>query len=189
MRRCGGGFQSVRWGRAVPRWLLPSAFLLVLFAPLWLFAPLLAVPAEPRTAEADGGPTVHEVASELMCQCGCAMTVAACQESMECNMSDSMVADIQRRIEAGESKQDILNGFAGIYGEQVLAAPRKSGFSLTVWVAPFLAVAVGGTLVSALVWAWVRRRPAPDGAEMTGEPSHGLDLYEKRVDDELSLLR
>jgi cytochrome c-type biogenesis protein CcmH len=107
---------------------------------------------------------------------------------MECNVADSMVADIQRRIDAGEGKQDILNGVAAVYGEQVLAAPRKSGFSLTVWVAPFVAIAFGGALVSALVWAWVRRRPAPVGAEVAGEPSHDLGLYEKRVDDELSLL-
>jgi cytochrome c-type biogenesis protein CcmH/NrfF len=172
----------------VLRWLLPAALLLALVLALWLFAPSLAVPAGPRAADADGGPTVHEVASELMCQCGCAMTVAACQESMECNVADSMVADIQRRIDAGEGKQDILNGVAAVYGEQVLAAPRKSGFSLTVWVAPFVAIAFGGALVSALVWAWVRRRPAPVGAEVAGEPSHDLGLYEKRVDDELSLL-
>ncbi len=167
------------------RWLLPSAFLLALVLALWLFAPSLAIP---RAADADEPPTVHGVASELMCQCGCAMTVAACQEAMECSVADSIVASIQSQIDAGESKQDIVNGFAAIYGEQVLAAPRKSGFSLTVWVAPFLAVALGGALVSALVWGWVRRRPAPVGAELAGEPSHDLDLYEKRVDDELSLL-
>jgi cytochrome c-type biogenesis protein CcmH len=107
---------------------------------------------------------------------------------MECSVADSIVASIQNQIDAGESKGDILNGFATIYGEQVLAAPRKSGFSLTVWVAPFAAVALGGAFVSALVWAWVRRRPAPVGAESAGQPSPGLDLYEKQVDDELSLL-
>lgn len=170
------------------RWLVPSTFLLALVLALWLFAPSLAVRTGPRLADADGPPTVHEVASELMCQCGCAMTVAACRESMECTVADSMVASIQSQIDAGESKQDILNGFAKIYGEQVLAAPRKSGFSLTVWVAPLLAVIVGGALVSALVWAWVRRRPTPLGAEVPTEPSQDLDLYEKRVDDELSLL-
>lgn len=170
------------------RWLLPAALLSAVVLALWLFAPFLAVPGGSRAADADGPPTVHEVASELMCQCGCGMTVAACQESMECSTADSIVASIERQIEAGESKNDILDGFAAIYGEQVLAAPRKSGFSLTVWVAPFLMVALGGALVSALVWAWVRRRPAPVEAELTGEPSDGLDLYEKRVDDELSLL-
>jgi cytochrome c-type biogenesis protein CcmH len=172
----------------VHRWLLLSAFLMALVLASWLFAPSLAVRTGPRAADADGPPTVHEVASELMCQCGCAMTVAACQESMECSVADSIVASIQNQIDAGESKGDILNGFATIYGEQVLAAPRKSGFSLTVWVAPFAAVALGGAFVSALVWAWVRRRPAPVGAESAGQPSPGLDLYEKQVDDELSLL-
>lgn len=170
------------------RRMLPSALLLALVLAAWLFAPPLAVPAGPPTADADGPPTVHEVASELMCQCGCALTVAACQESMTCNIADSMVQEIQRRIDAGESKQEILNAFAAVYGEQVLASPRKSGFSLTVWVAPFLALALGGVVVSALVWAWVRRRPAPVGAEVLAESSDDLDLYGKQVDEELRLL-
>ncbi len=170
------------------RWLLPSAFLLVMVLALWLFAPSLAVPAGSRAADADGAPTVHEVASELMCQCGCAMTVAACQESMECNVADSIVQDIQRRIDAGESKGEILNAFAVIYGEQILASPRKSGFSLTAWVAPLLAVAAGGVVVSAAIWAWARRRTAPAEAELPARPPDDLHPYEERVDEELRLL-
>jgi cytochrome c-type biogenesis protein CcmH len=163
----------------VLRWVPLAVFLLAL---------VLALPAWPATAAADGPPTVHDVASELMCQCGCGLTVAACQESMTCNIGDSMVQEIQRRIDAGESKQEILNAFVAVYGEQVLASPRKSGFSLTVWVAPFVALALGGVVVSALVWAWVRRRPAPVGAEVLAESSDDLDLYGKQVDEELRLL-
>lgn len=169
------------------RWLLSSISLLALVLAFWFFAPSLAAPTGPRAADADGEPTVHGIASELMCQCGCAMTVAACQESMECSIADGMVSDIQRRIDAGESKEEILDGFVAIYGEQVLASPRKSGFSLTVWVAPFLAVAVGGAFVSVLAWAWVRRRPAAAAASASPSPAGDLDPYEKRVDEELSL--
>jgi cytochrome c-type biogenesis protein CcmH len=172
----------------MPRWVLSAAFLLALVPAFWLFAPSLMGTTGPRAADADGEPTVHEIASELMCQCGCGMTVAACQESMECSIGGGMVTEIQRRIDTGESKQEILDGFVAIYGEQVLAAPLKSGFSLTVWVVPFLGVAVGGAFVAVLVWAWGRRRPALVGAEVADRPSHDLDPYEKRVDDELSLL-
>ena len=113
------------------------------------------------------------------------MTVAACQESMECSIADSMVADIQQRIDAGESKKDILNGFAAIYGEEVLAAPLKSGFSLAAWVTPLVVVAAGAVVGGALVWAWVRRRAAPLGAAVSPSPSDVLRFYEERVDEDL----
>ncbi len=170
------------------RWMLPSALLLALILPAWLFAAPLPAPAGPSTANADGPPSVHEVASELMCQCGCSLTVAACQEAMECSVADGMVQDIQRRLDAGESKQQILDGLATVYGEEVLALPRKSGFSLTAWVAPFLAVAAGGMVVSALIWGWVRRSSTSLKAEVSAAESEDLDLYQKRVDDELRLL-
>jgi cytochrome c-type biogenesis protein CcmH len=170
------------------RWILPSALILALTLPAWLSAAPLPAPAGPSTANADGPPTVHEVASELMCQCGCSMTVSACQESMECSVADSIVASIQSQIDAGESKQEILDGFASVYGEQVLGSPRKSGFSLTAWVAPFLAVAAGGVMVSTLVFAWVRRSSTSLKTELSAAESEDLDLYQKRVDDELRLL-
>ncbi len=170
------------------RWTLLSALLLALILPAWLFAAPLATPAGPSAANADGPPSVHEVASELMCQCGCSLSVAACQEAMECSVADSTVLDIERRLDAGESKQEILNYFASVYGEQVLALPRKSGFSLTAWVAPFLAVAVGGVFISSLVFAWVRRNSASLEAEVSAAESEELDPYQKQVDDELRLL-
>ena len=156
------------------RWVLPSVLLLVLVLVAW-----------PQTSDADEPPTVHGVASGLMCQCGCALTVAACQEAMECSVADGMVQNIQRQIDAGKSKQEILDGLATVYGEEVLALPRKSGFSLTAWVAPFLAVAAGGMVVSALIWTWARRRSAFAEAAASPFPAEGLDPYEERVDEDL----
>ncbi len=156
------------------RWVLPSVLLLVLVLVAW-----------PQTSDADEPPAVHGVASELMCQCGCSLTVAACQEAMECSVADGMVQNIQRQIDAGKSKQEILDGLATVYGEEVLALPRKSGFSLTAWVAPFLAVAAGGMVVSALIWTWARRRSALAEAAASPFPVEDLDPYEERVDEDL----
>lgn len=166
------------------RWILPSVLLLTLV----LAAGLFAGSTRPLSVRGDEPPTVHEVASELMCQCGCSLTVAACQEAMECSVADGMVQNIQRRLDDGESKQEILDGFASIYGEAVLALPRKSGFGLTAWVTPFLAVAAGGVAVSAAIWAWAKRRSAPPQAELPASPSDDLYLYEERVDEELRFL-
>ena len=155
------------------RWMLPSALLLVLILAAW-----------PQAIAADEPPTVREVASDLISQCGSGMVLA----DHDCGVARSMKASIQRQIDAGKTKEEILDHFVSIYGEQVLATPRKSGFSLTAWVAPFLAVAAGGIVVSALVWTWARRRPASAEAAASPFPVEDLDLYEERVDEELRLL-
>jgi cytochrome c-type biogenesis protein CcmH len=154
----------------VLRWMLPSVLLLVVLLTAW-----------PQAIAADEPPTVHEVASELISQCGSGMILA----DHDCGVARSMKASIQSQIDAGKTKDEILDNFVSIYGEQVLATPRKSGFGLTAWVAPFLAVAAGAAVVSVIIWGWVRRRPAPFGSEVTSGPSDDLDPYEKRVDEDL----
>ncbi len=148
----------------------------------------LVLASWPSAVHADGPPTVHDVASELMCQCGCGLTVAVCQESMACSVADGIVQEIQRQIDAGKGKQEILDYFVVVYGEQVLALPRKSGFSLTAWTIPFLAVAAGAVVISLLAWLWVRRRPAPIPEEAPPTSAGELSRYQERVDEDLRYL-
>jgi cytochrome c-type biogenesis protein CcmH len=152
------------------RWLLPAALLLV-----------LVLIAGPLAVDADEPPTVHEVASELISQCGSGMILA----DHDCGVARSMKASIQSQIDAGKTKEEILDHFVSIYGEQVLATPRKSGFGLAAWVTPFLAVAAGAIVVAALIWGWVRRRPAPFATDVPVAPSDDLRFYEERVDEDL----
>jgi cytochrome c-type biogenesis protein CcmH len=148
---------------------------------------LIALVARPSEVGADGPPTVDGVASELMCQCGCSMTVATCIEAMTCAMAEDMVADIQTQIDAGKSKGEILDDFVSQYGEAVLATPRKSGFSLTAWLTPFAALIVGAAVVSWAVWAWTRRRPLKsEEPMMVGKEQ--LDAYEEQIERDLRLL-
>lgn len=165
------------------RWIPPSALILALI-------PAVLVAVLPlATAHADEPPSVHDVASGLMCQCGCGMTVAACQEAMSCSIAGSLVQEIGDQIDEGKSKGEILDYFATIYGEEFLGAPRKSGFGLTAWVTPFLAVTAGAVVAGTLVWFWATRRLA--AMKAAAAPATGfqnLDLYEQRVDEDLRLL-
>ncbi len=162
------------------RWVLPSALILTLVVAAW-----------PLThAHADEPPTRHDVASGLMCQCGCGMTVATCQESMSCSIADSIVQEIDEQIGEGKGKGEILDYFATIYGEEVLSLPSKSGFSLLAWIMPFLAVAVGGAGVAALVRLWSRGRPgSPSEAPPSPSPISDINPYEQRVEEDLRLLK
>jgi cytochrome c-type biogenesis protein CcmH len=130
---------------------------------------------------ADEPPTVHEVAGELISQCGSGMILA----EHDCSVASSMKASIQSQLDAGKTKNEILDNFVSIYGEQVLATPRKGGFGLTAWVIPFLAVGAGAAVVSVIIWGWVRRRSAPVGAEVPSRPPDVLGPYERRVDEDL----
>ena len=159
------------------KWALPALLALGLLLNPW-----------PIHVHADGPPTVHQVASGLMCQCGCGLTVASCQESMTCTVANGIVQQIQRQIDEGKSKQEIQEYFVSLYGEQILALPRKSGFSLTAWTTPFLAVALGAVVVSAVVWFWVKRRSVLAGAGAPSGPPSVTSAYEERVDQDLRML-
>ncbi len=152
------------------RCVLPSVPLLVLVLVAW-----------PQAVAADEPLTVHEVASELMCQCGSGMVLA----NHDGGVARSMKASIQSQIDAGKTKQEILDYFVSAYGEGVLASPRKSGFGLTAWVTPLVVVAAGGMVVSALIWGWVRRRSALAEAVASPFPVEDFDPYEERVDEDL----
>jgi len=154
---------------------------LALILSLLLFSLLVA---SPQGVAADEPPTVDEVAAQLMCQCGCGLTVAACGGAMACSIADKMKAVIAEQIAQGRSKEEILDYFVEIYGEAVLAAPPKRGFNLSAWLIPFLAIGGGAVVVGMALWLWVRRRGvAPEEAPLP--PEEGLEPYLERVEREL----
>jgi len=65
-----------------------------------------------------------------------------------------MKADIQQRIDNGQSKDQILDSYVQRYGDVILAAPPKEGFNLSAWVMPFVAIAGAAFLVYMLLKRW-----------------------------------
>ena len=80
-------------------------------------------------------------------------------------------AEIARRLEAGESEDEIRDYLVSRFGEEILLTPSSSGVTGLVWVLPVVAVALGGrrplpgvpALAAAAVGGRVRRGPAPGG--------------------------
>ncbi len=88
------------------------------------------------------GPEFRAACDGLACQCGCNQTVANC--SMEsCHSSLPIREEVQERLDRGESVQQILDAFRERYGPIILSAPPASGFYLTAWIVPFVALGVG----------------------------------------------
>jgi cytochrome c-type biogenesis protein CcmH len=131
---------------------------------------------------------VEEVTSELVCPCASGLTVAACQETVDCPLAAKMENLANELIADGMSKDEILDYFVEIYNESILAAPRKEGFSLSAWAVPFLGVALGVSAMSWLSWRWARQR-RKDVAEAPASAGPDLTTYRKQVESDLERLR
>ena len=107
-------------------------------------------------ARVDG---LDSVARQLMCTCGCNLTVAACEGTMTCEIAARMRKEASDKLAGGMTSKEILASFAADRGEQVLAAPTKKGFNLTAWILPFVALAAGVLVVVVALVRW-RTRPA-----------------------------
>jgi cytochrome c-type biogenesis protein CcmH len=97
---------------------------------------------------------------------------------------------IRQKLAQGETREQILQYFIDIRGEEILAAPPKRGFTLTVWLFPLLVIVNGAGLIIVLTRRWVRKRPSEIGglsnADKTAphEPT-SADPYRDRLQREL----
>lgn len=99
---------------------------------------------------------------------------------------------IRQKVAQGVPKDEIMQYFINIGGEEVLASPPKRGFTLAVWLLPAFALLNGAGLIILLTTRWVRRprsreqdaaiMPCPDSAQAT---TGAVDSYLSRVRREL----
>ncbi|KJS88748.1 MAG: hypothetical protein JM58_00265 [Peptococcaceae bacterium BICA1-8] len=92
-----------------------------------------------------------EIEEMLVCQDDCGMLVSACDNSTAAYMRGI----INDQIAQGKSKDEIVQYFVSIYGEQVLAAPKPRGFNLTAYVTPFLVIILGALGIYFAIEKWV----------------------------------
>ncbi len=124
--------------------------------------------------------TVSDIASQLICQCGCTLVLNNCTHE-ECHSRENMTALIEQQLAQGQSEEQSIQLFVTQYGEQVLAAPPKRGFNLTAWILPFAAILAGGGFIYFLIRKWVRRggyspvNVAAETEEMDAEYQHQLE--------------
>jgi cytochrome c-type biogenesis protein CcmH len=135
-------------------------------------------PPGPETkVEVDDVDGFERVTKHLMCTCGCSLTVASCEAAMTCDVAKMMKEDVAERLRSGDSPDAVLTSIAEDYGEQVLAAPTKTGFNLAAWVVPPAVLALGALVLVLALTKWRRARPEHDArAESSSEP----------VDDDLA---
>jgi cytochrome c-type biogenesis protein CcmH/NrfF len=107
--------------------------------------------------------TQQEVEESLTCQCGCGLTVHACNH-LQCPSGEPIKKEIADRLARGEDRETILAAFRTRYGEKVLSSPTFRGFNWLAWITPFAAVLAGALGVALVIRRWVKApppRPAP----------------------------
>ena len=78
---------------------------------------------------------------------------------------------IRQKVSQGVPRDEIMQYFINIGGEEVLASPPKRGFTLTVWLLPAFALLNGAGLIILLTTRWARR-PTREQASL---PAPSLD--------------
>ena len=97
---------------------------------------------------------VLDIAKDLRC--------AVCQNQpvaeSHSDLAQDMRAIIREQIQAGKSRDEIINYFVERYGDYVLMKPPTRGSGTIVWLAPLVLIVVVG--VSGLVFLRRRLRPS-----------------------------
>lgn len=96
---------------------------------------------------------VFEVASGYKCPTCRSQSVA----DSEAPSAKAIKADIARRLEAGESEQEIRDYLVDRFGEEVVLTPSSSGVTGLVWIIPIVAVAVAAAGLALAFRRWQRR--------------------------------
>lgn len=102
--------------------------------PMLAFLLLCAPPASARTVD-----RADAIAKRLMCPVCEGQSVAESNSDLARDMRKLIV----RKIESGQSDEEIIAWFRGKYGDTILAEPPLKGFNLVVWLLPFVALTAG----------------------------------------------
>jgi len=124
--------------------------------------------------------TQTDLEEGLTCQCGCGLTVHACNH-LQCPSGIPLKEEIASQLALGKTREEILSYFSGKYGEKILSAPTTTGFNIVAWVMPFAVVLIATMIIVVLTRRW-RHRPQP--AEQT-PPVAGDPALRARLDAEL----
>lgn len=104
---------------------------------------------------------IETLERKLACPCPCTLDVFTCRTTdFSCGISPAVHRDVIALVEGGYSADEIMDAMLETYGDFILTSPRKQGFNLVAWFAPFAAVGVGAVAIAALLRGWRRNADA-----------------------------
>lgn len=129
-----------------------------------------------------GVPLEDEKADEEVSRISSLIRCPVCQglslEDSPSPMAGQMRDVVDEMVRSGFTEDQILRYFEASYGEFVLLEPRARGINLLVWVAPLLALVIGGGLI---LWRrFSSQSEAPDNGS-TRQPDDDPYLVRARA--------
>jgi cytochrome c-type biogenesis protein CcmH len=139
---------------------------------------LVVVAAGPASAAAPRT-SLSEIEAEVMCPvCG---TLLQLSESPQAKREKVFIS---RLIAAGKTEQEIKDALVAQYGDEVLALPSGSGFSLSAYLVPIVAFLVALVALALGIVRWRRAGGPPNGGS---GPDGGPSAEEaRRLDADLA---
>jgi cytochrome c-type biogenesis protein CcmH len=127
--------------------LLFIVFYLLVVSPVW-------------AADAPGiDDQTRAIAQELRCVVCQNLSVA----DSPSEMAQQMRGVVREQLQAGKTPQEVKDFFVSKYGEWVLLAPKTQGFSLLVWVLPFVVLIAGVALGLWFIRRWSAKKKEDKG--------------------------
>lgn len=106
--------------------------------------------------------TVNAIEAEVMCPiCGTLLELA---ESPQAKREKVFVAKL---VAEGKSKAEVKDALLAQYGPSVLALPKASGFDLSAYLVPIIAIAIAVVVLAFSVLRW--RRSGRAGEASAGD--------------------
>lgn len=87
-------------------------------------------------------------------------------------MAVNMKRQVRMMLAQGYTRDQVIGYFESSYGEFVRLEPKREGLNWIVWLAPLIALLVGGWIV----WRTVRRTMRSGGNQTDGELAPELDV-------------
>jgi cytochrome c-type biogenesis protein CcmH/NrfF len=127
--------------------------------------------------------SLTELEKQVMCPvCGTLLQLAESPQAQRERVF------INRLIDEGRSEAEIKDALVAEYGDEVLALPPDSGFSLSAYVVPIIAFLIAAAALAVGVLRWRRaggggkNGPGPTAAGPSSEDSERLDADLARYD-------
>jgi cytochrome c-type biogenesis protein CcmH/NrfF len=124
-----------------------------MLARLFLIYLLLVNPLPAATAP-DIDEQTQNIAKELRCVVCQNLSVA----DSPSEMAQQMRGVVREQLQAGKTPQEVKDFFVSKYGDWVLLAPKTQGFSLLIWLLPFVVLVLGIALALCLVRRWSAKK-------------------------------
>ncbi len=104
-------------------------------------------------------PTVQERAQAIAREVKCPVCVGESVAESKATTARAIYQEIERRVGAGQSKDEILDYLATRYGRQQLLNPPRTGLGGLVWVIPVVVLVAALVALGFVFRRWRAERP------------------------------